>query len=264
MEEARALGRAAASRDGSPSAPSFYCVWDGEEPGLLGSTEWAETHADELQRKAAVYINSDGNGRGYLRRGRLAHAGEVHQRRGARHRRPGNQGVRVEAASGGAIGARDRRLPRRTGRKRARAPDLRIGALGSGSDYTAFLDHLGIASVNLGFGGEDRRRHLPFHLRRFLLVHAFLRHRFRLRPGAGADRRHGGDAAGRRRTAAVRFRRLHRHHAPLHGRSAETGARQARPDRGAQPRRSTKACSPPSRTRGIRRTAAARRPCRRS
>src|SRR5947207_14938318 len=34
-------------------------------------------------------------------------------------------------------------------------PDLRIGALGSGSDYTAFLDYLGVASVNLSFGGED-------------------------------------------------------------------------------------------------------------
>ena len=49
-----------------PKRTIIYCAWDGEEPGLLGSTEWAETHAEELQRKAAVYMNSDGNGRGFL------------------------------------------------------------------------------------------------------------------------------------------------------------------------------------------------------
>ena len=86
--------------------------------------------------------------------GRLAHAGEVHQRRGARYRRPGDQGHRVEAAAGSA---RWRAIDRAADRSEARTrADLRIGALGSGSDYTAFLDHLGIASVNMGFGGEDQ------------------------------------------------------------------------------------------------------------
>src|SRR5258707_2306127 len=46
--------------------PYCYAFRDDEEDGLLGSTEWAEQHADELSRKAAVYINSDSNGRGYL------------------------------------------------------------------------------------------------------------------------------------------------------------------------------------------------------
>ena len=97
---------------------------------------------------------------------------------------------------------------------------LRIAALGSGSDYTAFLDHLGIASVNLGFGGEDRRRYLPLDLRRLLLVHAFFRHGFRLWTRAGANCRDGGDASGGRRTAAVRFRQLHGHYSALRYRSA--------------------------------------------
>ena len=65
MEEARGLG-ALLKQGWKPKRTIIYCAWDGEEPGLLGSTEWAEAHADELQRKAAVYINSDGNGRGFL------------------------------------------------------------------------------------------------------------------------------------------------------------------------------------------------------
>src|ERR1035437_1815410 len=65
MEEMRALG-ALLKQGWKPKRTIIYCAWDGEEPGLLGSTEWAETHAAELQRKAAVYINSDSNGRGFL------------------------------------------------------------------------------------------------------------------------------------------------------------------------------------------------------
>jgi N-acetylated-alpha-linked acidic dipeptidase len=84
-----------------------------------------------------VYINSDGNGRGYAGRGRLALAREIHQRRGARYRRSGKEDHGVEARSAARI--RARRPPERDEvRKRS---DLRIGALGSGSDYTAFLDH---------------------------------------------------------------------------------------------------------------------------
>ena len=85
LEEARALADAAASRDGSRKRTILLRFWDGEEPGLLGSTEWAETHADELTRNAAAYINSDSNGRGYLNDVGLAYAGEVHERRGAGH-----------------------------------------------------------------------------------------------------------------------------------------------------------------------------------
>ena len=50
-----------------PKRTIIYCAWYGEEPGLLGSTEWAETHADDLQKNAVAYINSDSNGRGFLK-----------------------------------------------------------------------------------------------------------------------------------------------------------------------------------------------------
>ena len=141
LEEARALGTLL-KQGWRPKRTIVYCAWDGEEPGLLGSTEWAEAHAEELQRKAAVYINSDCNGRGFLQDGRLAHAGEVHERRGARHRRPGNRRSRCGSACRRMRMARD--AGGAAGRSEARSrADLRIGALGSGSDYTAFLDHLG-------------------------------------------------------------------------------------------------------------------------
>ena len=151
MEEVRALGLLL-KQGWKPKRTIIYCLWDGEEPGLLGSTEWAETHADELAAKAAVYINSDSNGRGRVERGRLSHAREIYQRRGARYRRPRSQDFRLEADAS-LSHCQSGRPPRR--QEARNRPDLRIGALGSGSDYTAFLDHIGIASLDLGFGGED-------------------------------------------------------------------------------------------------------------
>jgi N-acetylated-alpha-linked acidic dipeptidase len=155
MEEARAL--AALLKQGwKPKRTIIYCVWDGEEPGLLGSTEWAETHADELMRKAAVYINSDSNGRGYLGV-EGSHTLEKFINGVARDIQDPEtkltvwkrmQDERIASPRGPEAQANRAELHSR--------PDLRIGALGSGSDYTAFLDHLGIASVNLGFGGEDQ------------------------------------------------------------------------------------------------------------
>jgi N-acetylated-alpha-linked acidic dipeptidase len=155
LEEMRALGELL-KQGWKPKRTIVYCFWDGEEPGLLGSTEWAEAHADELRQKGAVYLNTDGNGRGYLEM-EGSHTLErflngvakdiqdpetnlsVWKRLQARH---------LTAPAMGPEAA--------TARTEARTrPDLRIGALGSGSDYTAFLDHLGIASVNMGFGGED-------------------------------------------------------------------------------------------------------------
>src|SRR5579859_2745645 len=65
LEEARALGELLKA-GWKPKRTIIYCSWDGEEPGLLGSTEWVEEHADELSKHAVAYINSDGNGRGYF------------------------------------------------------------------------------------------------------------------------------------------------------------------------------------------------------
>ena len=65
LEEARSIG-ALVKSGWKPKRTLVYCSWDGEEPGLLGSTEWAEYHDDELQKKAVVYINTDASARGFL------------------------------------------------------------------------------------------------------------------------------------------------------------------------------------------------------
>src|SRR5579884_199064 len=65
LEEARMLGEL--HRQGwTPKRRIIYCAWDGEEPGLLGSVEWVETHVDDLKKHAVAYINSDSNERGFL------------------------------------------------------------------------------------------------------------------------------------------------------------------------------------------------------
>jgi len=150
MEEARAL--AELQKQGwKPKRTIVYCLWDGEEEGLLGSTEWAEEHDQELRRHAALYINSDSNGRGYLSMAG-SHSLEKFMNGVARDIEDPEKKIAVwkrdelEGIAHAAAAERDEV------RKRA---DLRIGALGSGSDYTVFLDHLGVASLNLGFGGED-------------------------------------------------------------------------------------------------------------
>ncbi|HEV2706572.1 MAG TPA: transferrin receptor-like dimerization domain-containing protein, partial [Pyrinomonadaceae bacterium] len=150
MEEARAIGELAKT-GWRPKRTIVYAAWDGEEPGLLGSTEWAETHADLLRRHAAVYINSDSNGRGFLNVGG-SHTLEKFVNEVARDVTDPQKNISVyERARALRIieGSADER---REARERA---DLRISALGSGSDYTPFLDHLGIASLNIAFGGED-------------------------------------------------------------------------------------------------------------
>jgi len=151
MEEMRALGTLL-KQGWKPKRTIIYCAWDGEEPGLLGSTEWAEAHGAELRSKGVVYINSDGNGRGMLEVAG-SHTLEKFINAVARDIEDPEAKVTVwqrlqaeRLVNPGASGP---------GEARSRG-DLRIGALGSGSDYTAFLDHFGVASLNLGFGGEDQ------------------------------------------------------------------------------------------------------------
>lgn len=150
LEEARALG-ALYKQGWRPKRTIIYAAWDGEEPGLLGSTEWAETHADELKSHAVAYINSDGNGRGYLGVSG-SHSLEKFMNGVAMDVNDPEANVsswkRIQAS----------RILKGTPevRKEARdREDLRIGALGSGSDYSSFIDHLGVASLNIGYGGED-------------------------------------------------------------------------------------------------------------
>ncbi len=150
LEEARAVGKLARS-GWRPKRTIVYCAWDGEEPGLLGSTEWAETHAAELQRRAVLYLNSDSNGRGFLGAAG-SHTLEKFMNEVARDVTDPQKKISVwerERAQRILEGGAEER---KEARERA---DLRIGALGSGSDYTPFLQHLGVASLNIGFGGED-------------------------------------------------------------------------------------------------------------
>ena len=147
MEEARGLG-ALMKQGWRPKRTVILCFWDGEEEGLLGSTEWAEAHQDELRKNGAVYLNSDGNGRGYLGV-EGSHTLEKFINSVARDIEDPETKLTVWKRL-------QLRMISAQGAEARTRPDLRIGALGSGSDYTAFLDYLGVASVNLGFGGEDQ------------------------------------------------------------------------------------------------------------
>ncbi|MGO9930824.1 MAG: M28 family peptidase [Steroidobacteraceae bacterium] len=158
LEEAKAIGQLA-SRGWRPKRTIVYLSWDAEEPGLLGSTEWAETHAAELQQKAALYINSDTNGRGFLFAGGnhdFEHfvnlVGDdvtdpetgvsIAERLRAKLEVEGTMKGATEEAKANARIAADP------------TKDFPIQALGSGSDYSAFLEHLGVASLDIGFGEE--------------------------------------------------------------------------------------------------------------
>jgi N-acetylated-alpha-linked acidic dipeptidase len=157
MNEAKALG-ALAKSGWKPKRTIVYTSWDGEEPGLIGSTEWAEQHADELQKKAVVYINSDTNGRGFLGV-EGSHDLERMINQTAADVKDPERPVSIRERQQAALGVRAFSNPTDAAATRAakrveNGGDLPIGALGSGSDYSAFLQHLGVASINLGFGGE--------------------------------------------------------------------------------------------------------------
>jgi N-acetylated-alpha-linked acidic dipeptidase len=150
LEEARAIGELA-KQGFKPKRTIVLCAWDGEEPMLLGSTEWAEAHDAELREHAVAYINTDGNGRGFLSMGG-SHTLERFVNEVARDIKDPETGLTVHerrrlADLSGATAERRRELRERR--------DLRIDALGSGTDFTAFLDHLGVPSLDLAFGGED-------------------------------------------------------------------------------------------------------------
>jgi N-acetylated-alpha-linked acidic dipeptidase len=150
MEEARALAELL-KQGWKPKRTIIYCAWDGEEPGLLGSTEWAEAHAEELGRHAVAYINTDSNGRGYFSAGG-SHTLEKFINGVARDIEDPEKNIPVWKRSQLwqiRFGSGEQRQEARS------RPDLRIDALGSGSDFTVFVDHLGIASLNLSYGGED-------------------------------------------------------------------------------------------------------------
>ncbi len=151
LEEAKSIG-ALLKTGWKPKRTLVYCAWDGEEPGLLGSTEWLEDHQQELQQKCVVYINTDNNGRGFL------------DAAGSHALSPLMDGVAKDvidpqtkvslferANARQVIHASSPKAKKDALNKK----ELDLGALGSGSDYSSFLQHAGIPSLNLGFGGED-------------------------------------------------------------------------------------------------------------
>jgi N-acetylated-alpha-linked acidic dipeptidase len=150
LEEANAVGELMKT-GWRPKRTMVFCGWDAEEPGLMGSTEWVEDHAKELQEKTVVYINSDGNSRGFLGAGG-SHALETFVTEVARDVEDPQTKVSVlerkkaqEAARAGSVAAKKAALS---------SKGLKLGALGSGSDYSPFFQHLGIPSLNIGYGGE--------------------------------------------------------------------------------------------------------------
>lgn len=156
LSEAKALGTLARS-GWRPDRTLVYASWDGEEPGLLGSTEWAETHADELKRKAVLYINTDNNGRGYLYSGGNGELEHFVNQVAADVEDP-QTGVSVADRGRAAVLAGHYLDPdsvRPDLVADAKAGKLPLSPLGSGSDYSAFAQHLGIPSLNIAFGGED-------------------------------------------------------------------------------------------------------------
>jgi N-acetylated-alpha-linked acidic dipeptidase len=151
LEEARAIGELL-KQGWKPKRTILYCAWDGEEPGLLGSTEWVETHADELRKHAVVYINSDSNGRGYFAlegSHSLEHfindvARDVQDPETKLSAWKREQLKEIEGA----------KTPEALRELRSRH-DLRLEMLGGGSDHAPFINFAGVASLGIGFGGED-------------------------------------------------------------------------------------------------------------
>ena len=160
MAEAKAIG-ALLKTGWRPKRTLLYASWDGEEAGLLGSTEWVETHAAELRNKAVLYVNSDTNSRGFLG---LAgsHSLQHLVNDVAQSVKDPQTGVTVGArlraktlVDGREKGATERE--KKYAKLAAGGGDLAIDALGSGSDFTPFLQHLGIASLSVEFGGENEQ-----------------------------------------------------------------------------------------------------------
>ncbi|MGJ3649895.1 transferrin receptor-like dimerization domain-containing protein [Sphingomonas sp. GlSt437] len=157
MSEAKALGQLAKS-GWRPARTIVYASWDAEEPGLIGSTEWAEAHADELKAKAVIYINTDGNHRGTLSAEGSHDFQHLISEVAADVTDPEAkvsvlERLRASTRAGAAEGENVSRAALEAAEK---GGDMPLGALGSGSDYSAFLQHLGLPSLNIAYGGEEQ------------------------------------------------------------------------------------------------------------
>ncbi len=150
LEEAKSIGLLLKT-GWKPDRTLVYCAWDGEEPGLLGSTEWLEEHMKDLQKKAVVYINTDDYQRGFLSV-EGSHALEPLMDEIAKTVVDPQTNVSVyerlksyEAISAASIEAKKKILEEK---------NMKLGAMGSGSDYSSFIQHAGIPALNISYGGE--------------------------------------------------------------------------------------------------------------
>jgi N-acetylated-alpha-linked acidic dipeptidase len=151
LEEARSIGELAKS-GWRPKRTLIYCSWDGEEQGLLGSTEWAEYHGPELQQKAVVYINSDASGRGFFyAEGSQALTTMVDEVSKDISDPETKVSVFERKKASVIVNASSAKSKKDILNKQV----YELGALGSGSDFSPFLQHLAVPSLNVGYGGED-------------------------------------------------------------------------------------------------------------
>jgi len=151
LEEARAIGELV-KKGFRPRRTIIFCAWDGEEPSLLGSTEWVEDHQEELKQKVVAYINTDGNGRGFVGAG------------GSHILEPFfNEIIEQVIDPETGVSVRERKYAQtvvtadKAGREKiAGDKNMKLEALGAGSDWGGFLQYLGITSINIWFGGESQ------------------------------------------------------------------------------------------------------------
>ncbi|MEE3302757.1 MAG: transferrin receptor-like dimerization domain-containing protein [Candidatus Neomarinimicrobiota bacterium] len=153
MEEARAIGELVKT-GWRPKRSLIYAGWDAEEPGLLGSTEWVEYHRDDIKEKMIAYINTDGTGVGYLSMGG-SHSLEKFVNEIIREVKDPVHEVTLESRLRSRLRVREYNSSDYKDQKESDRDDLRLYPMGSGSDYTAFIHHAGVPSLNLGFGGES-------------------------------------------------------------------------------------------------------------
>ncbi len=151
LEEARAYGTML-EKGWRPKRTIVLCAWDGEEQGLLGSTEWAELHREELRRKGVAYINTDGNGRGFLSAGGSHSLEALVTGVASEIQDPEKKMPVLRRAKLRKISRAEKPEDRQKTRERQY---LELEALGSGSDYTPFLQHIGLASLHFGYDGES-------------------------------------------------------------------------------------------------------------
>jgi N-acetylated-alpha-linked acidic dipeptidase len=153
MEEARAIGELVKT-GWRPKRSLIYAGWDAEEPGLLGSTEWVEYHRDEIKEKMIAYINTDGTGVGYLSMGG-SHSLEKFVNEIIREVKDPVHEATLESRIRSRLRVREYNSSDYKDQKESDRDDLRLYPMGSGSDYTAFIHHAGVPSLNFGFGGES-------------------------------------------------------------------------------------------------------------